>query len=299
MINKPKPIAAILENVMVESRVAGTLFVVATPIGNLADITQRAVDVLKRVAIVAAEDTRHSRVLLAHIDAAPRRLLSLHDHNERERSDEVLGLLQQGYDVALISDAGTPLISDPGFTLVRLVRQHGGRIVPIPGPSAVMAALSVSSLPVDRFLFEGFLPARPEARRKRLAELGNSPVAVVFFETARRIRASLRDMAEVLGAERNVMLAKELTKIHERIETGAVGDLVQRLEHDEFFDAGEFVGILAPPATVAATEPMSAKVVLSVLCEELAPAQAARLAARICKRPRRELYELALAMRQA
>ena len=284
---------------MTESRVAGTLFVVATPIGNLADITQRAVDVLKRVAIVAAEDTRRSRVLLAHIRATPRKLLSLHDHNERERSAEVLGLLQQGHDVALVSDAGTPLISDPGFSLVRQVRQHGIAVVPIPGPSAVMAALSVSSLPVDRFLFEGFLPARSEGRRKRIAAIGNSLVAVVFFEAARRIRSSLRDIAEILGDERQVMLAKELTKLHERVEIGAVGDLVVRLEHDEFFDAGEFVGILAPPEKPAAVEPLGAQSVLQVLCDELPPAQAARLAARLCNRPRRDMYELALALRRS
>jgi len=170
--------------------------------------------------------------------------------------------------------------------------------VPIPGPSAVMAALSISSLPVDRFLFEGFLPARSEARRKRLAVVGGSQVAVVFFEAARRMRASLRDMAEILGAEREVMLAKELTKLHERVETGTIGDLAQRLEHDEFFDAGEFVGILAPPATAAAAEPLTAQSVLRVLCDELPPAQAARLTARLCNVPRREMYELALAMRQ-
>jgi 16S rRNA (cytidine1402-2'-O)-methyltransferase len=296
MSNEPRPIAANLEDVMAD-RDAGTLFVVATPIGNLSDITQRAVDVLKRVAIVAAEDTRRSRVLLAHIGAVPRRLLSLHDHNERERADELLALLQQGHDVALISDAGTPLLSDPGFALVRMIRRRGGRIVPVPGPSAVMAALSVSSIPIERFLFEGFLPARPEARRKRIAELSAAPVAVVFFETARRMRACLRDVVDIVGAGRELLLAKELTKLHERVEVGAVGELSSRLEHDEFFDAGEFVGILAPPAAVAG-DSAEATTLLEVLCEELPPAQAARLAARICKRPRRELYELALTMRR-
>jgi 16S rRNA (cytidine1402-2'-O)-methyltransferase len=205
-----------LENVMSESRPAGTLFVVATPIGNLEDITLRAADVLRRVAIVAAEDTRRSRVLLAHIGATPQRLLSFHDHNESARSGQLLALLQQGHDVALVSDAGTPLISDPGFELVRLVRSHGVRVVPIPGPSAVMAALSASSVPVDRFYFEGFLPARSEARRKRLAELVTLPVSVVFFEAARRVRATLAELAKIVSAQRQVLLAKELTKIHER-----------------------------------------------------------------------------------
>ena len=299
MISKPRPTAAILESVMTEGRVAGTLFVVATPIGNLADITVRAVDVLKRVAIVAAEDTRRSRVLLAHIGASPRRILSLHDHNERERCGQLLDLLQQGDDVALISDAGTPLISDPGFVLVRTVRQRGGRVVPIPGPSSVMAALSVSSLPVDRFLFEGFLPARAEARRKRLTDLSGSPVAVVFFETAHRIRSSLEDMVAAFGAAREVMLAKELTKLHERIETGAIGELAERLDQDEFLAAGEFVGIVAPAPEGGAGSELSAAAVVRALCEELPPAQAARLAARICKHPRRELYQLALTLQRA
>lgn len=255
-------------------------------------------DVLKQVAIVAAEDTRRSRVLLAHIGASPRRILSLHDHNERERCVQVLDLLQQGDDVALVSDAGTPLISDPGFTLVRAVRQRGGRVTPIPGASSVMAALSVSSLPIDRFLFEGFLPARAEARRKRLADLSGSPVAVVFFETAHRIRSSLEDMVEAFGPARELLLAKELTKLHERIETGAIGELAERLDQDEFLSAGEFVGIVAPAPEASGSSELAAASVVRTLCEELPPAQAARLAARICKRPRRELYRLALTLQR-
>jgi 16S rRNA (cytidine1402-2'-O)-methyltransferase len=280
---------------MSENRPAGTLFVVATPIGNLDDITLRAVDVLKKVGIVAAEDTRRSRVLLGHIGASPERMLSMHDHNESARSEQLLGFLQQGHDVALVSDAGTPLISDPGFELVRLVRSRGVRVVPIPGPSAVMAVLSASPLPVDRFYFEGFLPARAEARRKRLVELAVMPVSVVFFEAARRMRATLVELVPIIAPDRQVLVAKELTKIHERIESGAAGELLSRLDDGEFFESGEFVWVLGPPATAPAVDEPAVAALMNALCDELPPAQAARIAARITARPRRELYEYALA----
>jgi 16S rRNA (cytidine1402-2'-O)-methyltransferase len=298
MIVKPKATATKLENVMSENQPAGTLFVVAKPIGNLDDITLRAVDVLKAVGIVAAEDTRHSRVLLAHIGAAPARVLSLHDHNEGSRSGQLLGLLQQGHDVALVSDAGTPLVSDPGFELVRLARTNGIRVVPIPGPSAVMAVLSASSLPVDRFYFEGFLPARAAARRKRLVELASIPVSIVFFEAARRLRVTLQELETIIEPERQVLLAKELTKIHERIEGGSISALLSRLDDGEFFEAGEFVCILGPQIATPTADADSVATLMHVLCEELAPAQAARIGARITSRPRRELYEYALTLQR-
>ncbi len=272
----------------------GTLFVVATPIGNLDDITLRAVDVLKSVAIIAAEDTRRSGVLLAHIGARPQRLLSLHDHNEDGRSEQLLDLLQQGYDVALISDAGTPLISDPGFELVRRVRGEGVRVVPIPGPSALTATLSVSPLPVGRFLFEGFLPARSSARRKRLDELVKSPVTVVFFEAARRLRDTLTELVEIAGAEREMLLAKELTKIHERVESGPILELRQRVDDGEFFEHGEFVCLLAPSQIAAMPHEIEVTSLMDVLCDELPPAQAARIAARITRKSRSELYDYAV-----
>lgn len=281
---------------MSENRPVGTLFVVATPIGNLDDITLRAVDVLKTVAIVAAEDTRRSAVLLAHIGARPDRLLSMHDHNETARSAQLLELLQQGHNVALISDAGTPLISDPGFELVRHLRAHGVNVTPIPGASALTAVLSVSSLPVERFFFDGFLPARSAARRTRLAELAVIPVAVVFFEAARRLRDTLKELVEITDADRRILLAKELTKIHERIESGTVAELTSRLD-DEFFERGEFVCVLAPPpAAIAAAADTTA--LMQALCDELPPAQAARIAARVTHKPRSELYEYALKLRR-
>lgn len=298
MIVKPRATATKLENFMSENQLAGTLFVVATPIGNLDDITLRAVDVLKSVGIVAAEDTRHSRVLLAHIGAAPARVVSLHDHNEGSRSEQLVSLLQQGHDVAIVSDAGTPLISDPGFELVRLARASGLRVVPIPGPSAVMAVLSASSLPVDRFYFEGFLPVRAAARHKRLVELASLPVSVVFFEAARRLHDTLQDLEKVIEPDRQVLLAKELTKIHERIESGSIAALLARLEDGEFFEAGEFVCIVGPQITAPAADADSVATLMHVLCEELAPTQAARIGARITSRPRRELYEYALTLQR-
>lgn len=279
---------------MSERRSIGTLFIVATPIGNLDDITLRAVDVLRSVGIVAAEDTRRSAVLLAHIGARPRKLLSLHDHNEAERSKQLITLLQQGHSVALVSDAGTPLISDPGFDLIRRVRAEGIDVVPIPGASALTAVLSVSPLPIERFMFEGFLPSRDGARRKRLEELTRAPIAVVFFEAARRMRSTLDDLRDIAGASRELLIAKELTKVHERIEVGAIGALVERLQQDAMFERGEFVCVLGPPSAEATSDAAQVDVLLTALCAELSPAQAAKIAARVTGRSRAELYDEAM-----
>jgi len=267
---------------------------VATPIGNLDDITLRAVDVLKSVGIVAAEDTRRSGVLLAHIGARPQRLLSLHEHNEGERTQQIIGLLQRGHDVAVVSDAGTPLISDPGFELVRRARSVGIGVVPIPGASSVTTVLSVSSIPIERFLFEGFLPPRVAARRKRLEELALSPAAVVFFEAARRMRDTLNDARDVFGPDRRIVLAKELTKLHERIEVGAIAELIERLGDTDFFERGEFVCVLAAPDVRRTADDAAVDALMEALCAELPPAQAARIAARVTGRARAELYERAV-----
>jgi len=267
---------------------------VATPIGNLDDITLRAVDVLKSVGIVAAEDTRRSGVLLAHIGARPQRMLSLHDHNEGERTEQLIGLLQRGHNVAVVSDAGTPLISDPGFELVRRARAVGIDVVPIPGASSVTAVLSASPLPVERFLFEGFLPARASARRRRLEELGSSSVAVVFFEAARRMRDTLDDAREIFGEDRPMLLAKELTKLHERIESGAIAELIARLGDTDFFEHGEFVCVLGPSEVRQTADDAAVESLMVALCAELPPAQAARIAARATGRSRAELYERAV-----
>jgi 16S rRNA (cytidine1402-2'-O)-methyltransferase len=267
----------------------GTLYMVATPIGNLDDISARAVHVLRSVAIVAAEDTRRSRVLLAHIGAQPRQLIALHDFNESNRSQQLIERLLAGDDVAVVSDAGTPLISDPGFDLVRRARSDGVRVVPIPGASAVTALLSVSPVPVDRFYFEGFLPAKAHARRKRLADLRALGTAIVFFESPRRLLDALADIADVFGTDAQIVIGKELTKIHEMVVSGAVRDVADRFAGDEALRQGEFVGVIAPPGGDAVQDADVERMLL-VLAEELPPAQAARIGARLTGLPKSDVY---------
>jgi len=213
------------------ARMSGTLYLVATPIGNLEDITHRAVRLLGEVSVIACEDTRHTRKLLNHYGINTR-TISYHEHNERERAAELLKLLETGADVAIVSDAGTPGISDPGFQLARLAIEAGVQIVPVPGPSALIAALIASGLPTDEFFFGGFLPARSGARRTRLAELRSLPATLVFYEAPHRIAASLRDAHEVLG-EREAVVARELTKMHEEIARGRLSELATRFASRE------------------------------------------------------------------
>jgi 16S rRNA (cytidine1402-2'-O)-methyltransferase len=209
----------------------GTLYIVATPIGNLADITQRSIQILKDVDLIAAEDTRHTHKLLQHygIDT---KTISYHEHNEQQRSTELLGRLQEGSDVAIVSDAGTPGINDPGFRLVRLAIENAIPVVSVPGPSALITALVASGLPTDEFFFGGFLPARSGARRNRLAELREVPGTLIFYEAPHRLRASLKDAAEVLGA-RQAVVARELTKIHEELRRGTLNELSEHYEESE------------------------------------------------------------------
>lgn len=235
-------------------------------------------------------------MLLAEIGAAPGRLLSLADHNEGPRSAEVLDILQRGEDVALVSDAGTPLISDPGFELVREAHAREIPVVPVPGPSAVIAALSVSPLPVERFWFEGFLPARPQQRRKRLVELSDLDVSLVCFEAARRLPELLADVVDVMGPDRNVYLAKELTKIHERLLSGVARELQDRVAGDPDLLLGEYVVVIAAGAA-RVTMDAAARRLVRALCEELSPAQAARLAAKALDLPKKPLYDYALSLK--
>ena len=198
----------------------------ATPIGNLEDITHRALRILREVKVIACEDTRHTRKLLNHYGINTR-TISYHEHNERERAVELLKLLETGSDVAIVSDAGTPGISDPGFQLARIAIEGGAQVVPVPGPSALISALIASGLPTDEFYFGGFLPARSGARRTRLAELRSIPATLIFYEAPHRIAASLSDAHEILG-ERHAVVARELTKMHEEIARGHLSDLRDR-----------------------------------------------------------------------
>jgi 16S rRNA (cytidine1402-2'-O)-methyltransferase len=204
----------------------GTLYVIGTPLGNLGDLSARAAEVLRGVGVVAAEDTRRTRQLLSSLDAHPARLLSYHAHSEPGREQALLALLAEGEDVALVSDAGTPGVSDPGVSLVAAAHRAGATVVPIPGPSAVAVALSAAGLPADRFLFLGFVPRKGRERRERLAEVSASPHTVVLLEAANRLLRLLEDLTLLLGAEHPAVVARELTKLHEEVRAGGLGELV-------------------------------------------------------------------------
>ncbi len=274
----------------------GVLYIVATPIGNLQDMTWRAVDTLKSVNRVAAEDTRHTRKLFAHYGIATP-LLALHEHNERDISRRLLDRLLAGERIALVSDAGTPLISDPGFVLVRAARQAGVRVVPVPGPSALVAALSVSGLPTDRFLFEGFLPPRQAARRQRLQALRGSEVTLVFYESSHRILDSLVDMADCLDAARHAVIARELTKTFETLIEGTLAELLERLRHDTDQQKGEFVVLVQGAAHDPDQLDEAARHTLEVLLGQLPLRQAAALAAGISGVSKNRLYEYGLELK--
>ena len=269
------------------------LYVVATPIGNLDDISRRAVTVLGEVDAVAAEDTRHTGRLLRHLGLAVP-LLSLHEHNERAASERVLARLRDGGSLALVSDAGTPLISDPGFELVRACRREGLSVVPIPGPSALIAALSVSGLPTARFRFEGFLPRKGEARRERLAALARESATLVFYESAHRVVEALDDLAGQLGAWRQACLARELTKLHETLLTGGLGELQARVRVDPDQQGGEIVLIVAGMEAEPGAQDGEVDRQLRILLRELPVKQAAALVAELTGERRNRVYRRAL-----
>jgi 16S rRNA (cytidine1402-2'-O)-methyltransferase len=221
---------------------AGTLYVVSTPIGNLEDLTYRAVRVLSEADLIACEDTRHSQKLLNHYGIKAK-TVSYHEYNERDRAEELIGQLKSGLDVAIVSDAGTPGISDPGFRVVRMALEAGLKVVPIPGPTALVSALVASGLPSDEFFFAGFLPARSGARRNRLAELAGIPSTLVFYEAPHRMAASLKDAREILG-EREAVVARELTKLHEEIVRGRLSDLADKFSAGDHEPRGEMVVVV-------------------------------------------------------
>lgn len=269
----------------------GTLYVVATPIGNLSDISQRAVETLRTAACIAAEDTRTTGRLCAHY-AIDTPMVAYHEHNETRETPRLIRRLERGEDVALVSDAGSPLVSDPGFRLVSAALDAALPVVPIPGPCAAVTALTAAGLPCHHFHFEGFLPSRPGARRNRLAALSRMPDTLVFYESAHRIEAALVDMAEVLGGERRATLARELTKLHETIRRDTLAALAEWVGGEPEQRKGEHV-VLVEGATGGAAD--EGERVVDLLCEALPVSQAADLAARITGAPRNRLYRRALA----
>ena len=275
----------------------GTLYVVATPIGNLRDLSPHALDVLKSADWVAAEDTRTSQGLLA-AHGIQSRMVALHEHNEAAGAARLVAELQAGRSVAYVSDAGTPGISDPGAKLVAAARAAGLPVSPVPGPSAVAAALSVAGLE-GAWLFAGFLPAKPAARRKALESLADLPYALVFYEAPHRIEACVADLAEVLGGERRVLFARELTKRFEQLHQCSLAEAGAWLAADENHRRGEFVLVLDPPPPAPADDNPEARRVLEILLEELPVKQAAHLAARLTGARKNALYDLALTLKQA
>jgi 16S rRNA (cytidine1402-2'-O)-methyltransferase len=274
---------------------AGTLYVVATPIGNLGDLSARAREVLAGVRLIAAEDTRRTRQLLQSfgIDTA---LTSLHEHNEMRKSEALLARLAAGEPIALVSDAGTPLISDPGFDLVAAARARGLPIVAIPGPCAAIAALSIAGLPTDRFTFEGFLPAKSSARLAKLQELRDETRTAIFYEAPHRLQEVLRDMTAVFGADRAATVSRELTKRFETTYAGTLAQLADTAQRDADMARGEIVIVVAgaAPAEPSPQTTLSAEKVLRALLEDLPPSQAAKIAARLTGEKRAALYSLAV-----
>ena len=277
---------------------SGVLYIVATPIGNLDDITHRAVEVLKAADLIAAEDTRHSQRLLAHLGIR-RKMLSLHEHNEARRVDRLLSRLQAGDRVALISDAGTPLISDPGYALVHAVREAGIRVSPVPGPSAIVAALSAAGLPTDRFSFHGFLSQKNAERLDRLAEMRQAPGTQVVLESSHRIRRLLEQLQTVLP-ERRVVVAKELTKTHENFLEGTAAGILRLFDEDPSLQKGEFVVLIDGPG-LADRPALDDDVVhaLTLLMTELSVKKAVKLCSELTGCKRNELYQAALAIERA
>lgn len=274
-------------------KLEAALYVVATPIGNLRDITLRALEVLAAADVVAAEDTRNSVHLLSHHGITANKLIAVHQHNERGAAEKVIALLQAGQSVAFISDAGTPAVSDPGALLVLAVRAAGLRVIPIPGASAAMAALSAAGLNEQHFLFYGFLPNKSAARRTALQSLISHPYTLVFYEAPHRIVECVADLCAVLGGERQIVLAREITKLFETIHSCELGDAEAWLQSDSNNQRGEFVVLVsgAVPQQGLSAETLST---LSTLLDELPLKQAVQLATKITGANRNELYQRAL-----
>lgn len=275
----------------------GKLYVVATPIGNLADMSFRAVQILKQVDLIAAEDTRHVKMLLQHYGIT-NKLVSLHQHNEEKTSPFLLEKLRTGQSIALVSDAGTPLLSDPGMPLVKMVKDAGFDVVPIPGACALIAALSAAGLPISRFTFEGFLPRTSSARKAFFNERVMSPTTWVFYESCHRILASLQDMAEIMPLDRQIVIARELTKLHETIVKTSLGNALELVAQNDNMRMGEFVVIVDGASVDKKEQTLSTehKKILGVLLRECSIKTAAVMAAEITGVRKKLLYQTALAM---
>ena len=273
-----------------------TLYIVATPIGNLADISQRALDILTQVDVIACEDTRHTQKLLNNF-SIKNKTLSMHDHNERQRQEYIAELLQQGQSVALVSDAGTPLISDPGFHLVRHCRSLGLSVSPIPGACAAISALSVAGVPTDRFTFEGFLPSKSGARKSTLANLINETRTMVFYDAPRRAIDTIADIVETLGGDRYVVICRELTKTFETIHSDSAENLLYWLKEDSNQLKGEMVLIIEgyhqDPTAISANVIATLKLLLA----EMKPKKACAIAAEIHGVKKNSLYDFALSLK--
>jgi len=267
----------------------GTLYVVATPIGNLGDLSSRARDVLAGVNAICAEDTRHTRQLLSAF-GMEKPLVALHEHNEDEMAGRLVERLRAGESLALVSDAGTPLVSDPGYRLVREVRAAGLAVSPVPGACAAIAALSVAGIPSDRFCFEGFLPAKASARRERLSALARESRTMVFYESSHRIEESLADFVTLFGADREATLARELTKLFETVLGESLGGILARVNGDDNQRKGEFVLVVRGCEDDASAVLKEGQRLYAKLAEHMKPSQAARLAAELSGAPRKALY---------
>lgn len=269
-----------------------TLYIVPTPIGNLADITQRALDTLRRVDLIAAEDTRHTGILLAHYQISVP-TFALHDHNEQQKAEVLIGRIREGKNIALVSDAGTPLISDPGYHLVTRCREAGVKVVPLPGPCAAITALSAAGLPTDRFAFEGFLPAKAKGRDDKLQALVDEPRTLVFYESPRRVTDTIEAIARILG-ERQVVLARELTKTFESIHGLPASELLTWLAEDDNRIKGEMVLVVAGARKESDELPAEAIRTLGLLVAELPLKKAAALCAEIHDVKKNALYKYGL-----
>ncbi|KGQ18882.1 rRNA small subunit methyltransferase I [Lysobacter dokdonensis DS-58] len=267
----------------------GTLHVIATPIGNLGDLSPRALDTLRAVSAICAEDTRHTRQMLAHY-GLERPLVALHEHNEEQLAEKLVARLQAGESLGLVSDAGTPLVSDPGFRLVRAARAAGIAVSPVPGACAFVAALSVAGLPSDRLVFEGFLPAKGNARRERLAPLATETRTLAFYESAHRIEETLADMATIFGGQRRAVIARELTKLFETVLDGTLEALQARVAADPNQRKGEFVVLVAGAGEDEDARIVEGRRLYAKLGEHLPPSTAAKLAAELSGAPRKALY---------